>query len=55
LLYLIILIPMTDGTMFDRCQTTSQVSLFVGFLILWISLRTKTIKIGTPRIKLISQ
>ena len=29
-------------------QTASQVSLFVGFLISWISLATK---IGTPRIK----
>ena len=33
----------------------SQVSLFVGFLISWISLPTKTTKIGTPRIKVISQ
>ena len=38
-----------------RCQTASQVSLSVGFLILWISLPTKTMKIGTPRIKVISQ
>ena len=38
-----------------RCQTASQVSLFVGFLISWISLPTKTTKIGTPRIKVISQ
>ena len=38
-----------------RCQTASQVSLFVGFLILWISLSTNTTKIGTPRIKVISQ
>ena len=30
-----------------RCQTDSQVSLFVGFLISWISLPTK---IGTTRI-----
>ena len=35
-----------------RCQTASQVALFVEFLILWISLPTK---IGTPRIKVISQ
>ena len=38
-----------------RCQTASQVSLFVGFLISWISLPTKTTKIGTPRKKVISQ
>ena len=38
-----------------RCQTASQVSLFVGFLISWISLPTKTTKIGTPQIKVISQ
>jgi hypothetical protein len=38
-----------------RCQIASQVSLFVGFLILWINLPTKTTKIGTPRIKVISQ
>jgi hypothetical protein len=38
-----------------RCQSASQVSLFVGFLISWISLPTKTTKIGTPRIKVISQ
>ena len=35
-----------------RCQTASKVSLFVGFLISWISL---PMKIGTPRIKVISQ
>jgi hypothetical protein len=35
-----------------RCRASSQVSLFVGFLISWISLPTK---IGTPRIKVISQ
>jgi hypothetical protein len=35
-----------------RCQAASQISLFVGFLISWISLPTK---IGTPRIKVISQ
>ena len=35
-----------------RCQTASQVSLLVGFLISWISLPTKT---GTPWIKVISQ
>ena len=29
-----------------RCQTASQVSLFVGFLISWISLPTKTTTIG---------
>ena len=34
------------------CQTASQVSLSVGFLISRISLPTK---IGTPRIKVISQ
>ena len=33
----------------------SQVSLFVGFLISWISLPTKTTEIGIPRIKVISQ
>jgi hypothetical protein len=38
-----------------RCQTASQVSLFIGFLISWISLPTKTTKIGTPQIKVISQ
>jgi len=38
-----------------RCQTASQVSLFVGFLISWISLPMKTTKIGTPQIKVISQ
>jgi hypothetical protein len=38
-----------------QCQTASQVSLSVGFLILLISLPTKTMKIGTPRIKVISQ
>jgi hypothetical protein len=38
-----------------RCQTACQVSLFVRFLISWISLPTKTTKIGTPRIKVISQ
>jgi hypothetical protein len=38
-----------------RCQTTSQVSLFVRFLISWINLPMKTMKIGTPRIKVISQ
>ena len=37
------------------CQTATQVSLFVGFLILWANLATKTTKIGTPRIKVISQ
>jgi hypothetical protein len=36
-------------------QTASQVSLFIGFLISWISLPTKTTKIGTPRIKVISK
>jgi hypothetical protein len=35
-----------------RCQTTSQVSLFVRFLISWINLTTK---IGIPQIKVISQ
>ena len=35
-----------------RCHTASQISLFVGFLISWISLPTK---IGTPRMKVISQ
>jgi hypothetical protein len=39
----------------DRCQTASQDSLFVGFLIFWISLLTKIMKIGTPKIKVISQ
>jgi hypothetical protein len=34
-----------------RCQTASQVSLFVGFLISWISLHTKTTKIGTLNIR----
>jgi hypothetical protein len=34
------------------CQTASQVSLFIGFLISWICLPAKT---GTPRIKVISQ
>jgi hypothetical protein len=34
-----------------QCQTASQ----VGFLISWISLPTKTMKIGTSRIKVISQ
>jgi len=38
-----------------RCQTASQISLFVGFLISWISLPTKTTQIGTSRIKVISQ
>ena len=38
-----------------RCRAASQVSLFVGFLISWISLPTKTTKIGTSRIKVISQ
>jgi len=33
----------------------SQVSLFIGFLISWVSLPTKTTKIGIPRIKVISQ
>jgi hypothetical protein len=37
-----------------RCRTASQVSLFVGFLISWISLPTKTTKIGSPWIKVIS-
>jgi len=37
------------------CQTASQVSLLVGFLISWISLPMKTTKIGTPQIKVISQ
>jgi len=36
-------------------QTASQVSLFVGFLISWISLPTKTTKIGTLWTKVISQ
>ena len=31
------------------CQAASHVPLFVGFLISWISLPTKTTKIGTPR------
>ena len=35
-----------------QCQTASYVSLFVGFLISRISLPKK---IGTPRIKVISQ
>ena len=39
----------------NRCQTASQVSVFVGFLISWISLPTKTTKIVTPRIIVISQ
>ena len=38
-----------------RCQSASQVSLCVGFLISSISLPTKTTKIGFPRIKVISQ
>ena len=38
-----------------RCQTASQVSLYVGFLISWVSLPMKTTKFGTPRIKVISQ
>jgi hypothetical protein len=38
-----------------RCRAASQVSLFVGFLISWISLPLKTTKICTPRIKVISQ
>ena len=37
------------------CQTASQVSLFIGFLLSWISLPTKTTKICTPQIKMISQ
>ena len=44
-----------DSMAIYRCQTASQVLLFVGFLISWISLPTKTTKIGTPRIKVISQ
>ena len=44
-----------DSMAIYRCQTVSQVSLFVGFLILWISLPMKTMKIGAPRIKVISQ
>ena len=32
-----------------------EVSLFVGFLISWISLPTKTTKISKPRLKVISQ
>ena len=35
-----------------RCQAASQVSLFIGFLIPWVSLPTK---IGTPQIKVIPQ
>ena len=38
-----------------RCQAASQVSLFAGFLIPWVSLPMKTTKIGTPRIKVIPQ
>jgi hypothetical protein len=38
-----------------RCQTASQVSLFVGFLIPWITLPTKTTTNGTLRIKVILQ
>jgi hypothetical protein len=38
-----------------RCQTAFHVSLFVGFLISWISLPKKSTKIGTPQIKVISQ
>ena len=38
-----------------RCQTASQVSLFIGSLISWISLLPKTTTIGTPRIKVILQ
>jgi hypothetical protein len=44
-----------DSMAIYRCQTASQVSLFVGFLISWISLPTKTMQIGTPQIKVISQ
>ena len=44
--------PESRGQHGFRCQTASQVSLFVGFLISWISLPTK---IGTPRINVISQ
>jgi hypothetical protein len=44
-----------DSMAIYRCQTASQVSLFIGFLISWISLPTKTTKIGTPQIKVISQ
>jgi hypothetical protein len=38
-----------------KCQTASQVSLYVVFLTSWINLPTKTTKIGTPCIKVISQ
>ena len=38
-----------DSMAIYRCQAASQVPLFVGFLISWISLPTKTTKIGTPR------
>ena len=44
-----------DSMAIYRCQAASQISLFVVFLISWISLPTKTTKIGTPRIKAISQ
>ena len=36
-----------------RCQTASQVALFVGFLKSWITLPTKTTKNGTLRKKVI--
>ena len=44
-----------DSMAIYGCQTASQVSLLVGFLISWISLPTKTTKIGATRIKVISQ
>jgi len=44
-----------DSMAIYRCQTASQISLFVGFLTSLISLHTKTTKIGTPQTKVISQ
>ena len=36
-------------------KTASQVSLYIAFLISWVSLPKTTTKIGTPQIKVISQ
>ena len=47
------IVPYAAGP--ESCQTAFKVSLFIGFLISWISLPTKTMQIGTPRIKVISQ
>jgi hypothetical protein len=47
--------PSRTAWLYINVKLLTKYSFFVGFLISWISLPAKTTKIGTPRIKMISQ